>query len=308
VRLARDGSLAPAVAAGVGADLADALAEAHRHGIIHRDVKPSNILIDDAGRAHLADFGIAHSLAPAAERLTLTGTVVGTLAYLSPEQLAGDEVGPRSDLFGLGGVLFEMLTGRPPFTATSLLALAEEQAAGPPALPGIDPALADITRACLSPRAADRPPDAAFVAAILRAAAMRAAGRDDVTRAIPVPAPPPPVHGPWWRRAVPVAFGATGAFVVLLLVVAMLGPGKPVEGAPANLSSSTPAPAWMQQLSADYADACGGASLDSATIAGLSQADAEEQVAALIDECGATQSPGSSGDHGGGKGKGHGKP
>jgi serine/threonine protein kinase len=308
VRLARDGPLAPTVAAGLGADVADALAEAHRHGIIHRDVKPSNILIDGDGHAHLADFGIAHSLAPAAERLTLTGTVVGTLAYLSPEQLAGDEVGPRADLFGLGAVVFEMLTGRPPFTATSLLALAEEQAAGPPPLPGIDPALADITRACLSARAADRPPEADFVAAILRSAAMRPAGRDDVTRAIPVPAPPPPVHDPWWRRVVPVAIGATGVFLVLLLVLAMLDPGKPVEGAPANVSSSTPEPAWMQQLVADYADACGGASLDPATIDGLSQADAEEEVAALMDECGATQSPSSSGGRGGGKGKGHGKP
>lgn len=308
VRLARDGPLIPSVAANLGADVADALAEAHRHGIIHRDVKPSNILIDQDGRAHLADFGIAHSLAPAAERLTLTGTVMGTQAYLSPEQLAGEEAGPRSDLFGLGAVIFEMLTGRPPFAATSLLALAESQAAGPPELPGIDPDLADITRACLSVRPSDRPPDADFVAAILRAAAMRPAGRDDVTRAIPVPGPPPPVRDPWWRRAVPVAFGATGAFVVLLLVVAMLGPGRPVEGAPANFSSATPAPAWMQQLFADYADACGGASLDPSTIDGLSRADAEEEVANLIDQCGATQSPGSGEGHGSGKGKGHGKP
>jgi serine/threonine-protein kinase len=306
VRLARDGPLAPTAAAGLGADVADALAEAHRHGIIHRDVKPSNILIDGEGRAHLADFGIAHSLAATAERLTLTGTVVGTLAYLSPEQLAGEEVGPRSDLFGLGAVMFEMLTGRPPFTAPSLLALAEEQAAGPPPLPGIDPALAEITRACLSARAADRPPDPAFVAAILRAAASRPAGRDDETRAIPV-LPAAPVHDPWWRRAVPVALGATGVFVALLLVLALLGPGRPVEGAPANFSSATPAPVWMQQLSAGYADACGGASLDPATIAGLSQADAEKEVAALIDACGATQSEGNGGN-GGGKGKGHGKP
>jgi serine/threonine protein kinase len=136
LRLARDGPLAPTAAASIGADVADALAEAHRHGIIHRDVKPSNILIDRDGRAHLADFEIAHSLAPAAERLTLTGTVVGTLAYLSPEQLAGDKVRPRSDLYGLGVVLFEMLTGRPPFVAASLLSLAEEQLAGPPPLPG----------------------------------------------------------------------------------------------------------------------------------------------------------------------------
>jgi len=305
VRLARDGPLAQTAAAGIGADVADALAEAHRHGIIHRDVKPSNILIDQAGRAHLADFGIAHSLAPAAERLTLTGTVVGTLAYLSPEQLVGDEVGPRSDLFGLGVVLFEMLTGRPPFVATSLLALAEEQAAGPPPLPDVDPALADITQACLAARPADRPPGAGFVAAILRAATMRPAGRDDETRAIPLLAPAPAVTEPWWRRVRPLALGATGAFVALLLVVAMLGPGKPVEGAPASLPTSTPTPAWMVQLFSGYRAAC-GEGLDPATIAGLSQADAEERVATLIEGCGATQS--GSGGNGGGKGKGHGKP
>jgi len=306
VRLARDGPLAQTAAAGIGADVADALGEAHRHGIIHRDVKPSNILIDTNGRAHLADFGIAHSLAPAVERLTLTGTVVGTLAYLSPEQLAGDEVGPRSDLFGLGAVLFEMLTGRKPFAATSLLALAEQQAAGPPALPDVDPTLADITRACLSVRPGDRPPSAGFVAAILRAATMRPTGRDDVTRAIPVVAPAPSAPEPWWRRVRPLAIGATGVVVVLLLVAAMLSPGKPVEGAPGSLPSSTPTPAWMVGLFSDYTDAC-GISLDPAMIAGLSQADAEDEVATLIEECGAT--PGSSGGgNGPGKGKGHGKP
>jgi eukaryotic-like serine/threonine-protein kinase len=305
VKLARDGPLTPTVAASIGADLADALAEAHRNGIIHRDVKPSNILIDQDGHAHLADFGIAHSLAPAAERLTLTGTVVGTLAYLSPEQLAGDKVGPRSDLYGLGVVLFEMLTGRPPFVATSLLALAEEQLAGPPRLPDVDPTLADITRACLSARPADRPPGASFVAAILRAASMRPAGRDDETRAIPVLAPAAPPGEPRGRRVPLLAFGATGALVVLLLVLAMLGPGKPVEGAPASRASSTPTPEWMVQLFSDYRAAC-GEGLDPGTIAGLSQADAEDRVATLIEDCGATQSDGGGG--GSGKGKGHGKP
>jgi hypothetical protein len=305
LRLARDGPLAPAAAASIGADVADALAEAHRHGIIHRDVKPSNILIDRDGRAHLADFGIAHSLAPAAERLTLTGTVVGTLAYLSPEQLAGDKVRPRSDLYGLGVVLFEMLTGRPPFVAASLLSLAEEQLAGPPPLPGVDPTLADITRACLSARPADRPPGASFVAAILRAATMRPAGRDDETRAIPVLAPAGPAAEPWWRRVRPLAVGVTGCFVILVLVLAMLGPGKPVEGPPASRPTSTATPGWMVQLFSDYSAAC-SEGLDPAAIAGLSQADAEEEVAGLVEECGATQSDGGSG--GNGKGKGKGKP
>jgi hypothetical protein len=123
---------------------------------------------------------------------------------------------------------------------------------------------------------------------------------------MPVLAPPPPVADPWWRRVRPLAFGATGAFVVLLLVLAMLGPGgKPVEGAPASLPTSTPTPEWMVVLFSEYRAAC-GEGLDPATIAGHSQADAEDEVAGLIEECGATQSGGGGG--GSGKGKGHGKP
>jgi serine/threonine-protein kinase len=311
VRLARVGGLPPLEAANLGADVAEALAAAHRQGIVHRDVKPSNIVIDRDGHAHLADFGIAHSLAPAAARLTQTGTVVGTLAYISPEQLAGGEVGPRTDLFALGAVLFEMLIGRPPFEATSPLALAEAHAAGPPEMPGVDPALAEITRASLAQAPADRPPDAALVAATLRGATMRPLGRDAETREIPVvPAAPPPrtpeeTLDHWLHRAVPIAVRASGALVVLLLVLVLLSAGKPAEGAPGSLSSSSPTPEWMLQLMSDYTDAC-GESLDPATIAGLGEADAEDRVTALIDECGATQSEG--GGNGGGKGKGHGKP
>jgi serine/threonine protein kinase len=312
VRLARDGAVPPSVAAGIGADVAEALAEAHRHGIVHRDVKPSNILIDHEGRAHLGDFGIAHSLGPDVERLTLAGTVVGTLAYIAPEQLAGGEVGPRTDLFGLGAVLFEMLIGRPPFEATSQVMLAEAQAAGPPEMPGVDPALADITRACLAIAPAERPPDADQVAAILRAIpTMNPAERNADTRVIPVAGPPPAppeeeVLTGWWRRARPVVLGATVLFVAVLLVAAMLGPGKPADGAGASNPTATPTPAWMAALMSGYAAAC-GSTLDPATIAGLSQADAEDHVAALMAECAA--SPGSSGGgNGSGKGKGHGKP
>jgi serine/threonine protein kinase len=310
VRLARDGAVPPRVAAGIGADVAEALAEAHRQGIIHRDVKPSNILIDHEGRAHLGDFGIAHSLGPDVRRLTLSGTVVGTLAYIAPEQLAGDEVGPRTDLFGLGAVLFEMITGRPPFEATSQVMLAAAQAAGPPEMPGVDPALAEITRACLANTPAERPPDADQVAAILRSiATLSPVERDADTRVIPVAVPPsaPPQEAEWlskwWHRARPVAFGAIGLFLAVLLVAAMLGPGKPAEGAGATNPTSTPTPAWMAALMSAYNDAC-GATLDPATIAGLSQSAAEDQVTALIDECNA--SPASS-VGGGGKGKGKGK-
>ena len=325
LKLARDGALPPRAAATIGAEVAEALAEAHRHGIVHRDVKPSNILLDTAGHAHLADFGIAHSLEPGAERLTQTGMVVGTPAYIAPEQLAGTEVGPRTDIFGLGSVLFEMLAGVPPFAAMAPLPLAQAHAAGPPPMPGIDPELVALTRASLSNSPSQRPADAGLVAATLRSyATMNPAERDAETRAIPVVAAPPaaatvPPSAPtleerlasWWRRGMPFAAGAAALFVAVLLAAAIFGPGAPAAGAP-QLPSSTPTPDWVAKLMADYADAC-GATLDPAVIGGLTQPDAEAQVSGLIDACGnAASAPGGGGGGkgggGSGKGKGNGKP
>ena len=311
-RLKRDGALPPRAAAVIGAEVAEALAEAHRHGIIHRDVKPSNILLDTDGHAHLADFGIAHSLEPDAERLTQTGMVVGTPAYISPEQLSGTEVGPRTDIFGLGSVLFEMLTGGPPFAAMAPLRLAEAHAAGPPAMPGIDPDLAELTRACLSNAPSQRPADAGLVAATLRSyVTMDPAERDAETRAIPVvlaaPAPLTPEERleSWWRRGMPLVAGATGLLVLVLLVAVLLGPGGPAAGAP-ELTSSPP-PGWVAQLAAQYADAC-GATLDPAEIDGLSQSAAEARVSRLIDQCAAPSAGASGAGKGKGNGKGNGKP
>lgn len=314
-RLEREGALSALIAASIGTDVADALAEAHQRGIIHRDVKPSNILIDLAGHANLADFGIAYSLESAAQRLTQAGTVVGTPAYISPEQLAGGEVGPRTDIFGLGAVLFEMLTGRPPFEAAAPLQLAEAHAAGPPAMPDIDPTLADITRACLSNDPAQRPSDAGMVATTLRAFhTIVPAERDAETRAIPVvaaAAPPPTPEEDLvrrWRRGVPIALGATGLLVAILLAAVLLGPGGPAAGAPEKGQSSSPVPGWLSALMADYAGAC-GATLDPTEVDGLAQSDAEAQVAGLIEACAsAKESAGGKGNDGGGPGKGNGKP
>lgn len=324
LKLARDGALPPRAAATIGAEMAEALAEAHRHGIVHRDVKPSNILLDIDGHAHLADFGIAHSLESGAERLTQTGMVVGTPAYIAPEQLAGTEVGPHTDIFGLGSVLFEMLAGVPPFAAMAPLRLAEAHAAGPPAMPGIDPELVALVRACLSNSPSQRPGDAGQVAATLRSyAALDPAERDAETRAIPivagVPASPPTPTleerlASWWGRGMPFAAGGAALFVAVLLAAALLGPGKPAAGAP-EPPSSTATPDWVAQLMADYADAC-GATLDPATIEGLAQPQAEVQVSGLMDACdtaapaggGGAGGGGGGGGKGSGKDKGHGKP
>jgi serine/threonine protein kinase len=106
---------------GILAQVGGALGYAHRHGVIHRDIKPGNILIDDEGWAVVTDFGIAK--VSASEGLTLTGMALGTPTYMSPEQATADDVSGASDQYSLGVVAYEMLTGRPPFTASSAVAL-----------------------------------------------------------------------------------------------------------------------------------------------------------------------------------------
>ena len=99
----------------LGREIASALAHAHEHDVVHRDVKPDNVWLAADGSAALGDFGIAHRAG--SERLTAEGMVVGTVHYLSPEQISGGDVGPASDLYALGATLYELVCGRPPFIA-----------------------------------------------------------------------------------------------------------------------------------------------------------------------------------------------
>src|SRR5688500_17303997 len=124
-RLARERQLPVEEAVRIAVDVATALDYAHRHGLIHRDVKPENVLLHD-GRALVADFGIARAVQRAADGATLTGTgvSVGTPHYMSPEQAAGErELDARTDVFALGSVTYEMLAGAPPFTAPTVQAV-----------------------------------------------------------------------------------------------------------------------------------------------------------------------------------------
>jgi serine/threonine-protein kinase len=122
-RLRRERQLPIADAVRLTREAALALDFAHRHGAVHRDIKPENILLVD-GQARVADFGIARAIGGGDERLTGTGLTLGTPAYMSPEQAAGDKgVDARTDIYSLAVVLYEMLAGEPPFTAPSAQAM-----------------------------------------------------------------------------------------------------------------------------------------------------------------------------------------
>jgi eukaryotic-like serine/threonine-protein kinase len=123
-RLDRERQLPLEDALRIAREVANGLDYAHRHGVVHRDVKPENILLAE-GHALVADFGISHALASESpgERITQTGVTVGTPAYMSPEQATGETVDARTDVYALGAVLYEMLAGEPPFTGTTAQAV-----------------------------------------------------------------------------------------------------------------------------------------------------------------------------------------
>lgn len=175
----RGGPLPERDVAELGAEIAEALGAAHEQGVIHRDLKPGNVIIMSRGRVKLLDFGLA-LLCPGAaassetRSLTEIGHVVGTLAYMSPEQLLGKEVDERSDLYSLGILLFEMSTGRRPFEATPATALVDEILHRPAPLPRtilatITPRFEALNMALLEKDPLRRPATAAIVEAELRA-------------------------------------------------------------------------------------------------------------------------------------------
>ncbi|MEJ5254861.1 MAG: Stk1 family PASTA domain-containing Ser/Thr kinase [Acidimicrobiales bacterium] len=162
-----EGPLHPIRAAEIAADVAAALAFAHRNGVIHRDIKPGNILITSTGQVKVADFGIAQAASSEATQANLTqaGAVMGTATYFSPEQAQGRPIDPRSDLYSLGCVLYEMLTTRPPFTGETPVAIAykhvQEQPTPPSAInPAVPASLEAIDLKLLAKDAADRYPSA----------------------------------------------------------------------------------------------------------------------------------------------------
>jgi hypothetical protein len=170
------GPVPPAEAVEIARQAAEGLAAAHAAGVVHRDIKPANLFLEDRPggvvRVRLLDFGLARAEADA--DLTRSGAVLGTPAYMAPEQAFGRPADPRTDLFGLGGVLVHLLTGKPPFAADTDLKHRADPSGLP--LPGVPPALANLVRRLLAADPADRPSSAADVArelATVRLAAPR---------------------------------------------------------------------------------------------------------------------------------------
>jgi len=197
-RIGREGPMAPREVARIGAQVASTLAFAHRHGVIHRDIKSQNVLMDRAGNAKLADFGIAQLLEVSGEsRLTRSGMMVGTSDYLAPEQAEGRPVDGRTDTYSLGIVLWECLTGELPFPGENFVAVAMRQLNDP--LP--DPR----TRAPETParlaecvlRATAKNPDQRFASADEFAAELEACVDAEVPQLDdPPPAAPAPPGAP----------------------------------------------------------------------------------------------------------------
>ncbi|WP_181442151.1 protein kinase domain-containing protein [Streptomyces tateyamensis] len=172
--LAQSGPMPVERAVGIAAAVCEALAVAHAAGLVHRDIKPGNVMITDDGGVKVVDFGIARASA-SGQQLTQTATVLGTAAYLSPEQATAAEVDGRADLYALGCVLTEMLTGEPPFTADTPVAIAFMQVTEEPApvsrrRPEVPAALDLAVARLLAKRPQDRPDSAAAARAELLAA------------------------------------------------------------------------------------------------------------------------------------------
>jgi serine/threonine protein kinase len=151
-----DGPLSEARAIDIARQAASAIAEAHAHGVVHRDIKPDNIMLSSRG-VKVLDFGIARDVAPSALQVTQAGMVLGTPAYMSPEQAQGRPVDATSDVFSLGVVLYEMLSGQLPFTGDTVMEVLVKLISCPQEpLTGVTPALAAIVHRCLEKKASER--------------------------------------------------------------------------------------------------------------------------------------------------------
>jgi eukaryotic-like serine/threonine-protein kinase len=241
--VARRGRLGVDEAASLGVQICAGLAAAHGAGLVHRDVKPQNLLLGTDGVLKLGDFGIA--VGHEGTRLTLAGTVLGTAGYLAPEQARGEEVTAAADIYAVGAVLYELLTGEPARATESLSELGSDEGFRPPDLaarvPSAPPELVAAVLDCLSLRPEDRPPSAAALARMLAPAASEAETLslppDSATRATEILARPSAPHRLWTGRRLAAAAGLVAAAVAGLVVALAVNSGGGHTSPP---SSSTP--------------------------------------------------------------------
>jgi serine/threonine protein kinase len=225
-----DGALRDDETLRVARQIAAGLAHAHARELVHRDLKPANVLFDDEGRAKISDFGIAR--VGGAGTITEAGTVLGTAAYISPEQAAGEQATPASDVYSFGVMLFRMLTGRLPFVAEQPAELVRmHQREAPPNLSDLRPDLParieSLVAATLAKDPAGRPRDGAALLAELEAQP-----EGEQTTALPVQ----PTTSP--RRRVPLPLAA-GVLAVLAAGGAALALVATHEGSPASSTSNS---------------------------------------------------------------------
>jgi eukaryotic-like serine/threonine-protein kinase len=253
--VAQRAPLPAAEAARLGTQMCAGLAAAHAAGLVHRDVKPQNLLLSTDGVLKLGDFGIAagHD----GTRLTLVGTVLGTAGYLAPEQARGEEVTAAADIYAVGAVLYELLTGEPSRTAGSLAELGSEDGFGPPDLaarvPSAPRELVAAVNACLSATPEDRPPSAAALARLLAPVASEAETLslppDPAQRATEILARPDRTRT-WWagRRLAAIATLVVAAVAGLVAAVALSGGGGNASPPPGSTSQTVTPPATAPKV------------------------------------------------------------
>jgi hypothetical protein len=193
--VAREGPLPVPQALALTQQVARGLAFAHENGVVHRDVKPQNVLLDENGTAKVTDFGIARSIEPGDE-LTETGTLLGSSDYIAPEQASGERVDERSDQYSLGALLYELLTGEVPYTGDGFMAVAMKHVRDPvPSVlarrPNVPHAVDEIVTRAMAKRPEDRYPSMAALMAAIDSALTEGAATGD-TRVLPRFEPEPP--------------------------------------------------------------------------------------------------------------------
>ncbi len=236
------GRMSPAQAIAIARQICAGLSEAHKLGVIHRDLKPQNIMVDENGRAMIVDFGIARSLH--SESLTDTGVMIGTPEYMAPEQAEGDKPGPHTDIYALGVILYEMLTGEPPFSGHTPVAIAmQHKTQSPPdpaeKNPDIPESLSLLILQLLEKDPSDRPLSASDV--------YKKLNKIENSLSTPSPIPEKMSYGKKaGAKSSWIKYGAAASIIFILVIFAYLL-FKPAP-APSSPSPETASTGWDNSI------------------------------------------------------------